>query len=165
MIEQVIISNYKSIRDLVLQLQRVNILIGANGVGKSNLISFFELAKAIIEQRFGSYTLNKGGIDNLLYRSRKESEYIKGLLNFDNRNAFFFELRPTQSSKGYIEESGDYFNNRLYEDKDYTKWNRTTWDYAVEESCLLNNPLWRAGYIRKHFKSYIIFMILAQIHP
>ena len=91
MIEQVIISNYKSIRDLVLQLQRVNILIGANGVGKSNLISFFELAKAIIEQRFGSYTLNKGGIDNLLYRSRKESEYIKGLLNFDNRNAFFFE--------------------------------------------------------------------------
>jgi predicted ATPase len=34
---------YKSIRDLNLPLGRLNILIGANGAGKSNLISFFKL--------------------------------------------------------------------------------------------------------------------------
>ena len=60
MIEEVIIANYKSIRNLELPLQKLNVLIGSNGVGKSNLISFFELAKAMIEQRFGSYTLEKG---------------------------------------------------------------------------------------------------------
>ena len=59
MIEQVIIKNYKSIRDLSLPLNRLNVLIGSNGVGKSNFISFFELTKAIYEQRFGSYTLSK----------------------------------------------------------------------------------------------------------
>ena len=60
MIEQVLIKNYKSIRDLSLPLNRLNVLIGSNGAGKSNFISFFELIKAIYEQRFGSYTLSKG---------------------------------------------------------------------------------------------------------
>lgn len=40
MIEQVVINNYKSIRDLSLPLNRLNVLIGSNGVGKSNFISF-----------------------------------------------------------------------------------------------------------------------------
>ena len=51
MIEQVIIKNYKSIRDLTLPLNKLNVLIGSNGAGKSNFISFFELTKAIYEQR------------------------------------------------------------------------------------------------------------------
>ena len=46
MIEEVIIANYKSIRSLDLPLQKINVLIGSNGAGKSNLISFFELAKS-----------------------------------------------------------------------------------------------------------------------
>jgi len=58
MIEQVLIENYKSIKDLSLPLNRLNVLIGSNGAGKSNFISFFELTKAIYEQRFGSYTLS-----------------------------------------------------------------------------------------------------------
>ena len=62
MIEQVIIKNYKSIKDLTLPLNKLNVLIGSNGVGKSNFISFFELTKAIYRQRFGSYTLSKGGL-------------------------------------------------------------------------------------------------------
>lgn len=157
MIELIRISNYKSIRNLVLPLQKLNVLIGSNGAGKSNLISFFELAKAIIEARFGSYTLEKGGIDNLLYQGRKVSDFIKGLLDFNNTNAFFFELRPAQSNKGYIEETGDYFNNRNFDSKNYDLWHKTKWDSAVEESCLLTNPRWRAGYIRGYFKSFTIY--------
>ncbi len=158
MIEQVIIANYKSIRNLELPLQKLNVLIGSNGVGKSNLISFFELAKAIIQQRFGSYTLEKGGIDNLLYKGRKESTFIKGLIDFDNTNAFFFELRPTQSNKGYIEQTGDYFNTRHCSNKEYKhQWDKTQWDSAVEESSLLDNPRWRAEYIRKHFNSFTVY--------
>ena len=157
MIETVIISNYKSIRNLELPLQSINVLIGSNGVGKSNLISFFELAKSIIEKRFGRYTLEKGGIDNLLYRTRRESDCINGLLDFDNTNAFFFTLRPTQSNKGYIELTGDYFNKSRNNEKKYTSWNQTIWDSTVEESCLLDNTKWRAGYIRNHFKSFTIY--------
>ena len=77
MIEQVLIKNYKSIRDLTLPLHSLNVLIGSNGAGKSNFISFFELVKSIYDQRLGSYTLAKGGIDNLLYQGRKVSHSIK----------------------------------------------------------------------------------------
>lgn len=39
--ESIEIKGYKSIRDLKLKLSPINILIGANGSGKSNLLSFF----------------------------------------------------------------------------------------------------------------------------
>ncbi|MDD2426085.1 MAG: AAA family ATPase [Bacteroidales bacterium] len=157
MIEQVQINNYKSIRELRLPLKRLNILIGSNGVGKSNFISFFELTKAIYEQRFGSYTLAKGGIDNLLYHGRKGSQSLRGLIDFDNTNAFFFELRPTQSNKGYIHETGDFFNCRNDKDKSYSGWNRILWDSAVEESDLRNKHRGRAGYLKKFLSSFTVY--------
>lgn len=157
MIEQVLIKNYKSIKDLSLPLNRLNVLIGSNGVGKSNLISFFELTKSIYEQRFGSYTLSKGGIDNLLRQGRKVSSSIHGLIDFDNTNAFFFEIKPSQSNKGYIENTGDYFNNLHIEGKDYSQWNKTLWDSAVEESSLIDNNKWRAAYLKKYLSSFTVY--------
>ena len=157
MIEQVAIKNYKSIKELQLPLNRLNVLIGSNGAGKSNFISFFELTKAIYEQRFGSYTLAKGGIDSLLYRGRKISPSMQGLLDFDNTNAFFYEIKPAQSNKGYIENTGDYFNNNHKQDKDYSQWNKTIWDNAVEESSLIGNPKWRAGYLRRYLNSFTVY--------
>lgn len=157
MIEQVLIKNYKSIRNLRIPLKRLNVLIGANGAGKSNFISFFELTKAIYEQRFGSYTLSKGGIDSLLYHSRKASPSMSGLLDFANTNAFFYEIRPTTSNKGYIEKTGDYFNNRKRTDKDYVLWHQTIWDNAVEESSLIKNSRWRASYLKAYLRSFTIY--------
>ncbi len=158
MIENVIIKNFKSIRDLELPLTNLNVLIGSNGVGKSNFISFFEMAKAIFEQRFGSYTLEKGGIDNLLYRGRKVSKEIYGLMDFKNTNAFFFTLKPAQSNKGYIENTGDYFNNRQEPDKDYYGlWHRTFWDYGVEESALITQKQWRATYLKTYLRSFTVY--------
>lgn len=157
MIEQVLIKNYKSIRDLTLPLHSLNVLIGSNGAGKSNFISFFELVKSIYEQRLGSYTLAKGGIDNLLYQGRKVSDSIKGLLDFDDTNAFFFEIRPSQSSKGYLEYTGDYFNNFHKSGKKYSEWNRTLWDSAVDESSLADNKRWRADYLKRYLSSFTVY--------
>lgn len=157
MIEQVLIKNYKSIKNLSLPLNRLNVLIGLNGAGKSNLISFFELTKSIYEQRLGSYTLSKGGIDNLLCQGRKISPSIQGLIDFDNTNAFFFEIKPLQSNKGYIENTGDYFNNLYKKEKDYSQWNKTLWDSAVEESSLIDNKKWRAAYLKKYLSSFTVY--------
>lgn len=43
MIENIIIENYKSIKHLELELKKINILIGSNGVGKSNFITSVRL--------------------------------------------------------------------------------------------------------------------------
>ncbi len=134
MIKRIIIQNYKSIRDLDLTLNQINVLIGSNGAGKSNFISFFSLTKALLEQRLGSFTLEKGGIDTLLHQGRKVSGSLYGLLDFDNRNAFYFTIKPMQSNKGFIEESGDYYNADELEEKNYSTWRKTVWDQATEES-------------------------------
>ena len=52
MIEQVIINNFRSIKQCTLPLERLNVLIGTNGVGKSNFIVFFQLVHAIYKQDF-----------------------------------------------------------------------------------------------------------------
>lgn len=158
MIEQIIIKNYKSIKDLSLPLKQINVLIGSNGVGKSNFISFFSLTKAIYEQRFGQFTLEKGGIDQLLHQGRKVSDTIYGLLDFDNMNAFHFTLKPTQSNKGYIASSGNFVNKQNEDNKKYRDcWSLSQWDNAVEESALKTNQEWQAGKIREDLQSFTVF--------
>ena len=83
MLDRIKIEGYKSIRKLELELEPINILIGSNGVGKSNFISFFKLVNNIYEQRLKQYSL-KNGADNLLYFGRKNTKNIKGYLNFGN---------------------------------------------------------------------------------
>lgn len=158
MIEQVVIRNYKSIRELSLKLNKINIFIGSNGVGKTNFISFFELVSKLYYQRLGSYTLEKGGIDNILYFGRKHSENLYGLLNFDNTNAFFFNIIPSQSNKGIIDYTGDYYNSRNKENINYNEdWNKRNWDNSVEESDLINRKEWRAQYLKNYLSSFIVY--------
>ena len=82
MIEQIFIENYKSIRNAKIRLNSLNVLIGSNGVGKSNFISFFELVQAMLNQRLGSYILSRGGIERILYQGRKQSDFIRSLIDF-----------------------------------------------------------------------------------
>ena len=57
MLDKIRIKGYKSIRELELKLKPINILIGSNGVGKTNFISFFKLINVIYEQRLHNYTM------------------------------------------------------------------------------------------------------------
>ena len=63
MLEHLIIKNFKSIRDQTLALGALNIFIGANGAGKSNLIQVFRFLREIVSQRLAKYTAIKGGAD------------------------------------------------------------------------------------------------------
>lgn len=100
MLENIKIEGYKSIRKLDLGLRPINILIGSNGVGKSNFISFFKLVNNIYEQRLQKYAL-KNGADNLLHFGRKETKEIKGYLDFGN-NAYSFALEPKNDGSLFI---------------------------------------------------------------
>ncbi len=39
-LKQVVLRGFKSIKDMYLELRPLNVLIGANGAGKSNFVSF-----------------------------------------------------------------------------------------------------------------------------
>ena len=42
-LDRITLKGFKSIREMVLDLRPLNVLIGANGAGKSNLVSFFKM--------------------------------------------------------------------------------------------------------------------------
>ncbi len=109
MINKLKIEGYKSIKDLELELRPINVLIGANGVGKSNFISFFKLLNVIYQQRLGNYSLTEGA-DNLLYFGKKNTSQLKAYIEFDETNACEFILQPSNDDRLFIREERVGFN-------------------------------------------------------
>ena len=109
-INTITIENYKSINKLTkLPLTNLNILVGSNGAGKSNLISFFKLLNKIIEKQLKPYSIEQG-IESLLYFGVKYSKLIFGEVDFGN-NKYRFKLKPANGGFLFIDEEESYFND------------------------------------------------------
>ena len=80
MIDRIKIEGYKSIRKQEVKLFDINLLIGGNGIGKSNFISLFTLVRNLYDRNLENYVLRKGGADRMLYCGRKVTKEI--LLEF-----------------------------------------------------------------------------------
>jgi len=76
------IKGYKSIKSIDLRLNSLNILIGSNGVGKSNFINFFKFIKKITDQDLPIYTAEQGGANKLFYFGKKVTNEISFSLVF-----------------------------------------------------------------------------------
>ena len=63
------IEGHTSIRDAVVALGRMNVLVGANGAGKSNFVRAMELLGRIVDGELGLFVASSGGADMLLNRS------------------------------------------------------------------------------------------------
>ena len=60
------IRGFRSIKEMTLELRPLNVLIGANGAGKSNLIAFFKLVNELMGGRLQQYFAATGrGTANL----------------------------------------------------------------------------------------------------
>ena len=70
------LTGYKTFKDIQLDLSPINILIGANGSGKSNFISFFELLNRLYNRSLKEYIALKGGEDKMLFRGKKVTNKI-----------------------------------------------------------------------------------------
>ena len=66
-LKHVAIEGFKSIRSLDVSMESVNILIGANGAGKSNFISLFTFLRHLAEGRLQNY-VEKNGRANTFFR-------------------------------------------------------------------------------------------------
>ena len=80
-IDRIYINNFKSIRKLnELKICPLNVLIGANGVGKSNFIAFFKLLNNIVENKLPSYVASSGYADKVLHFGKKKSKEMGGFV-------------------------------------------------------------------------------------
>jgi predicted ATPase len=71
-VQKITIKGFKSIQSLVdFELRPLNVLIGANGVGKSNFIGVFKFLAELTGDNFPLAVQNMGGPDALLHYGRK----------------------------------------------------------------------------------------------
>jgi predicted ATPase len=71
------IEGFKSIRKLDLELRPLNVLIGANGSGKSNFVSVFKLLNQIPRRQLQLYVAKSGGADTLLHFGHKTTNGMR----------------------------------------------------------------------------------------
>ncbi len=124
MITQIKIKGYKSILELDLRLTSINILIGSNGVGKSNFVSVFSLIRNIYNRNLQNYIETKGGADSFLHFGKKSTEAIDIELTFseDSNDTNRFIIRLAQAQDSLIVSSVETaynsygtWHNRIYE--------------------------------------------------
>ncbi len=114
-IQKLTIENFKSIRELKnFELHNINILIGANGAGKSNFLSFFSFLKSIVDAQLNSYVQRNGGADSLLTFGKKRSDNLLFSLDFGLSDIFepkwVFNLSYTNNDNFYIVDAKIYEN-------------------------------------------------------
>ena len=97
-LSRLILSGYKSIAACDIELGKLNVLIGANGAGKSNFIGFFRLIVKILDQQLQAAVGSAGGSDALLHFGRKKTEELSAELYFGNYG-YRFKLQPTQDNR------------------------------------------------------------------
>lgn len=106
------VAGFTSIGRAVLELRDVNVLIGANGAGKSNFIRALEMLGQIVDNRLALYVGRAGGASAILNRTQAadqmelvlqtaQSRYVARLaLSADDELVFVYEFLGRSPSGG-----------------------------------------------------------------
>ena len=101
-----------------IDFQKLNIIIGANGAGKSNLVSFLEMISYMMTRGLRSYVSRQGGGNSLMYFGPKNTDQIRGELLLEDqpggktdRYSFALELSAA-NQLFFAEEKMEYQDQR-----------------------------------------------------
>ena len=116
-IEKITIKGFRSIRCIEdLKLTRLNLLIGANGSGKSNFIEVFTLLDALRKGKLKDYAGTNGGANRLLHFGSKNTKRLFLRVHFNNLgNQYEIEMSPTSSDGLHpLKETAGFWNKLVY---------------------------------------------------
>ncbi len=154
MIQKITIEGYKSIKEQTVELFPINILIGGNGIGKSNFISAFTLIHNLYERNLQNYVLTKGGSDSLLYMGKKETDHLSFDLFFaergkDAHNRFIVNMKEAQDSL-FIERIDTAYHNGV-------SWHKQLHEVNKQESSFKNDHTGQAFYVNSFLREFEVY--------
>lgn len=112
-LERIHIEGYKSIKEMDLEIKNLNVLIGANGSGKSNFISIFKLLRQLVERRLQVAVREAGGAERFLHYGSRVTPVLNIKLDF-SPNFYQARLKPTASDSLFIEQEDVGFKSPSY---------------------------------------------------
>ena len=128
MLERIVLKGYKSIGEADIELRPVNVLIGANGAGKSNFISLFQFMNRVANRGMQTYVAQAGGADQILHYGRKTTDrlYIELWFSRPNNLANVYEgtSLPTDDDLLVFGEEAVYFHSHDREPHDRERYER-----------------------------------------
>ena len=95
-LDRLTVRGFKSIRSLEdFEPRNLNVLVGANGAGKSNLLSLFRMLEHLLTERLQLFIKREGGAEVLLFGGRRRTPEASVALRFDGgRYKYEFSLSP-----------------------------------------------------------------------
>lgn len=153
-LDKIIIKGYKSIANLELELRSLNVLVGCNGAGKSNFISFFKLLNNVIENSLDNFVARSGGANNFFHFGAQTTSEIYADLYFGvNRyevafqntddDKLFFSMESAQFKKDLGIYAGEYY--------------RAFFTNGHQKTKLLSNNAPVTRYVRDSLASWIVY--------
>ena len=137
------LTGYKTFKDIYLDLSPINILIGANGSGKSNFMSFFDFLNRLYNNNLREYIALKGGEDKILFQGKKVTDEITFKIEFDNgQNGYSVVLK--------LGDDGFVFNKEIL----IFKGNDKNISNFYTNSHLKITDNYRARYIIKYLEGF-----------
>ncbi len=152
MITKLDIKGYKSIKEQEVHLRSINILIGGNGVGKSNFISIFSLVRSIYEGNLSEYIIRKGGANSFLHFGKKYTQEISFDFYFGSENGdtnrFMVYLSNNQDSLFIKSIDTAFYNGR---------WHYKQYERNITESNFKNINTGQAFWVNDRLKEFEVY--------
>lgn len=99
-IRTITIEGFKSIRRLEsFPLGSMNVLIGANGAGKSNFVEFFRLVRAIANHGLQRFVNINGGADSMFHMGPRVTPVMRGGIQLGDDGGYEFQLEPSVNNE------------------------------------------------------------------
>lgn len=109
-IDSLQIKGFKSIRSLEMELKPINVLIGSNGSGKSNFISYFQMLAQLREGRLSWWVNQQGGANRILHYGVKRTHSLDSNIILQDVS-YAFSLSPTKDERLIFEFESVLVNN------------------------------------------------------
>jgi predicted ATPase len=96
-----------------LPLRPINVLVGANGSGKSNFVGVFNFLRVLRQGKLVEYTDSVGGAERILHFGSKVTKVIEIELSFAGSvNGYHVALSPTKDDRFFVHDERCWFWNR-----------------------------------------------------
>ena len=140
------IEGFKSIARLDLPMENINILIGANGAGKTNLISVFTFLSHLSQGKLRNYVATEGGAERFFHFGTRHTRRM------------IFDLAV--GINGYhVEFSPNLDDDSLVFNKEYCKITTSSKLWSLHpkkgESGFVSSKLAASDYVKKYTRGFL----------
>ncbi len=155
-LDSITVKGFKSLASIEgLELGPINVLVGANGAGKSNFIEVFSFLHAIRAGHLQEYTARAGGADQLLHFGSKTTKQMQLGISFrEAQNRYEIKLIPTDTDELYPQSETVWF------------WDKARYSHPVgdplsargKEAGISDPDAQRiSGYVRRHLDRWRVY--------